>query len=160
MADFNESVASSPAAVNMTSLPEDMQFNDGHRISLVGYGSMFVVSSAANLRVLYLLRRRYALKKVISLLFWLSIKKMFKGNRQFIKCSIYRTFLYYLGTHRLASDPPGHCWPLCDLLLDAAWSWLGSHRSLDGGRRLVSRYGFLQGLWLVSIVKHYNLHQL
>ena len=73
--DFNHSVVSLPAAVNMTSLPEDMQFNDGHRISLVGYGSMFVVSSAANLRVLFLLRRRYALKKVISLLFLL----LFKG---------------------------------------------------------------------------------
>ena len=60
--------AASPG-VNMTGLPEDMQFNNGHRISLVGYSTMFVVSSVANLRVLYLLKRRYALKKAGNFLF-------------------------------------------------------------------------------------------
>lgn len=50
-------------APSLDDLPEDMRFNDGHRISIVGYGTMFLVSSVANLRVLLLLKKRYDLKK-------------------------------------------------------------------------------------------------
>ena len=47
-----------------------MQFNDGHKIAIVGYSTMFFFSSLANMRVLYLLKKRYATKKArIDLLF-------------------------------------------------------------------------------------------
>jgi len=40
-------------------LPSDMQFNSAHVISIVGYGSLFIVSSIANTTVLRILIRRY-----------------------------------------------------------------------------------------------------
>ena len=40
-------------------LPADMQFNSGHVVSIVGYSTLFLVSSVANCTVLMILIRRY-----------------------------------------------------------------------------------------------------
>jgi gonadotropin-releasing hormone receptor len=45
--------------VNSTELPSDMQFNSSHVVSIVGYSSLFLVSSIANITVLRILVRRY-----------------------------------------------------------------------------------------------------
>ena len=45
--------------VNSTELPADMQFNSAHVISIVGYSSLFLVSSVANCTILLILIRRY-----------------------------------------------------------------------------------------------------
>merc|ERR1712001_717482 len=46
-----------------TELPEDMKFNSGHVVSLVGYSTLFLVSSIANCVVLVILIRRYRRQK-------------------------------------------------------------------------------------------------
>ena len=40
-------------------LPPDMKFNSAHVISIVGYGTLFLVSSVANITVLRILVNRY-----------------------------------------------------------------------------------------------------
>ena len=47
------------AISNTTELPEDMQFNSALFISIVGYSTLFLVSSIANCTVLMILIRRY-----------------------------------------------------------------------------------------------------
>lgn len=55
----NTSVTMTNQTFTDDDLPSDMQFNSAHVISIVGYGSLFVVSSIANLTVLRILIRRY-----------------------------------------------------------------------------------------------------
>ena len=44
---------------NNTELPLDMQFNSGHVVQIVGYSTLFLISSIANCTVLMILIRRY-----------------------------------------------------------------------------------------------------
>ena len=44
---------------NVTELPLNMQFNSGSVIAIVGYSTLFVISSIANCTVLMILIRRY-----------------------------------------------------------------------------------------------------
>ena len=51
--------AMNKSAINTTELPEDMKFNSSHVISIVGYSTLFLVSSVCNCTVLMILIRRY-----------------------------------------------------------------------------------------------------
>lgn len=66
-------------SVNATELPPDMKFNSGHVVSIVGYSSLFLVSSIANSTVLMILIRRYKKTKsrVNLLLIHLAIADLF-----------------------------------------------------------------------------------
>ena len=58
--DLSEAMEAGLEAIsNTTELPEDMQFNSAHVISIVGYSTLFLVSSIANCTVLMILIRRY-----------------------------------------------------------------------------------------------------
>jgi hypothetical protein len=57
--DLSEAMEAVEAINNTTELPEDMQFNSAHVISIVGYSTLFLVSSIANCTVLMILIRRY-----------------------------------------------------------------------------------------------------
>ena len=57
--DLSEAMEAGEAISNTTELPEDMQFNSAHVISIVGYSTLFLVSSIANCTVLMILIRRY-----------------------------------------------------------------------------------------------------
>ena len=57
--DLSEAMEAGEAISNTTELPEDMQFNSAHVISIVGYSTLFLVSSIANCTVLRILIRRY-----------------------------------------------------------------------------------------------------
>ena len=58
--DLSEAMEAGLEAIsNTTELPEDMQFNSGNVISIVGYSTLFLVSSIANCTVLMILIRRY-----------------------------------------------------------------------------------------------------
>ena len=57
--DLSEAMEAGKAISNTTELPEDMQFNSAHVISIVGYSTLFLVSSIANCTVLMILIRRY-----------------------------------------------------------------------------------------------------
>ena len=59
--DENSTIANtSSMSINQEEeLPADMRFNSGHVVSIVGYSTLFLVSSVANCTVLMILIRRY-----------------------------------------------------------------------------------------------------
>ena len=59
--DENSTIAntSSMSINHEEELPADMRFNSGHVVSIVGYSTLFLVSSVANCTVLMILIRRY-----------------------------------------------------------------------------------------------------
>ena len=58
--DLSEAMEAGLEAIsNTTELPEDMQFKSANVISIVGYSTLFLVSSIANCTVLMILIRRY-----------------------------------------------------------------------------------------------------
>ena len=54
-----EEIQPCPRLSNNTELPLDMQFNSGHVVQIVGYSTLFLISSIANCTVLMILIRRY-----------------------------------------------------------------------------------------------------
>ena len=58
--DLSEAMEAGLEAIsNTTELPEDMQFNSAQFISIVGYSTLFLISSIANCTVLMIHIRRY-----------------------------------------------------------------------------------------------------
>ena len=55
----HEAMEDGEAISNTTELPEDMQLTSANVISIVGYSTLFLVSSIANCTVLRILIRRY-----------------------------------------------------------------------------------------------------
>ena len=55
----NRTITGPSDIYNTQLLPADMRFGSGHVITIVGYGSLFIVSSIANFVVLKILIARY-----------------------------------------------------------------------------------------------------
>jgi hypothetical protein len=66
---------------NSTELPLDMRFNDGHLLSVVSYGVLFVVSTTGNFTVFFLLlqRRRGSRSRINTMLLHLAIADLLVG---------------------------------------------------------------------------------
>lgn len=67
---------------NDTELPIDMRFNDGHRMSIIAYSIMMVISSIGNFTVLVLIfrRRRKTPSRINTALMHLAIADLLVSN--------------------------------------------------------------------------------
>lgn len=150
-------------------LPIDMQFNEGHVVSIVTYGVLMVISAIGNITVLMLILRRKSSKMsrinimlmhlaIADLLvrcgaIWISCNRMIFARNQFnFQCELFPMWLFSFCLFRYHMQL-GH------VFNDASGDRLGNHRIVESRRPHVPNHGFFSYLWNFFVVVYFDVHQ-